>query len=86
MNLQIVTIFYLCDKLLEAFNSKTSPHTQITDAEGMTTGGTAALFFGGNFQVTCDFLHTHDYIPNMLSKSCFNQQLHRINGQQLGLI
>lgn len=78
MDLQIVTIFYLCDKLLEALNSKTSPQAQMTDAEVMTTGVVAALFFGGNFQVTCDFLHTHGYIPNMLSKSRFNRRLHRI--------
>ena len=78
MDIQIVTIFYLCDKLLEAFNPRPHPQTQMSDAEVMTTGVVAALFFGANFQTTRDFLHTHGYIPKMLSKSRFNRRLHRI--------
>ncbi len=78
MDIQIVTIFYLCDKPLEALNSKISPQMQMIDAKVMTTGVVAALFFGGNFQVTCDFPQAHGYIPNMLSKSRFNRRLHRI--------
>ena len=37
MDIQIATIFYLCDKLLEALNSKPHPQTQMSDAEVMTT-------------------------------------------------
>ena len=73
MDIQIVTIFYLCDKRLEALNSKPHPQTQMSDAEVMTTGIVAALFFGANLQTTCDFLKTHGYIPKMLSKSRFNR-------------
>ncbi len=73
MDIQIVTIFYLCDKLLEALNSKPHPQTQMSDAEVMTTGIVAALFFGANLQTTCDFLKTHGYIPKMLSKSRLNR-------------
>ena len=78
MDIQIATIFYLCDKLLETLNSKPHPQTQMSDAEVMTTGIVAALFFGANLQTTCDFLKTHGYIPKMLSKSRFNRRLHRI--------
>ena len=84
MDIQIVTVFYLCDKLLEALNHQQDPHhqqdpqTQMSDAEVMTTAIVAALFFGGNFTTACDFLKTHRYIPNMLSKSRFNRRLRRI--------
>ena len=78
MDIQIVTVFYLCDKLLEAFNPKLNPQTQMSDAEVMTTAVVAALFFDANFQTARDFLQTHGYIPNMLSKSRFNRRLHRM--------
>ena len=71
MDIQIVTVFYLCDKLLEALNHQQDPQTQISDAEVMTTAIVAALFCGGNFTTACDFLKTHRYIPNMLSKRRF---------------
>ena len=45
MDIQIVTVFYLCDKLLEALNHQQDPQTQISDAEVMTTALGAALFF-----------------------------------------
>ena len=50
----------------------------MSDAEVMTTALVAALFFGGHFKTAYDFLKTHHYIPNMLSKSRFNRRLHRI--------
>ena len=50
----------------------------MSDAEVMTTALVATLFFGANFQIARDFLQTHGYIPNMLSKSRFNRRLHRI--------
>ena len=78
MDIQIVTVFYLCDKLNEALNHQQDPQTQMSDAEVMTTALVAALFFGGHFKTAFDFLKTHHYIPNMLSKSRFNRRLHRI--------
>ncbi len=78
MDIQMATVFYLCDKLLEAFDHQPNPQTQMSDAEGMTTAIVAALFFGTNFQTVRDFLQTHRYIPKMLSKNRFNRQLHRI--------
>ena len=53
----------------------------MSDTEVMTTAIVAALFFGGNFTTACDFLKTHKYILNMLSKSRFNRRLHRIKHQ-----
>ena len=85
MDIQIVMVFYLCDKLLEALNHQQDPQTQMSDAEVMTTAIVAALFFGGNFTTACDFLKTHQYIPNMLSKSRFNRRLHRIKHQFITL-
>ena len=86
MDIQIVTVFYLCDKLLEALNHQQDPQTQMSDAEVMTTAIVAALFFGGNFTTASDFLKTHRYIPNMLSKSRFNRRLHRIKPMFITLL
>ena len=86
MDIQIVTVFYLCDKLLEALNHQQDPQTQMSDAEVMTTAIVAALFFGGNFTTASDFLKTHRYIPNMLSKRRFNRRLHRIKPMFITLL
>ena len=77
MDIQIVTVFCLCDALLKAFNHQPDPQSRMSDAEVMTTALVATLFFGANFQTARDFLQTHGYIPNMLSKSRFNGRLHR---------
>ena len=58
----------------------------MSDAEVMTTAIGATLFFGGNFTTACDFLKTHHYIPNMLSKSRFNRRLHRIKPMFITLL
>ena len=78
MDIQIATVFCLCDALLKAFNHQPDPQTQMSDAEIMTTALVATLFFGANFETARNFLETHGYIPNMLSKSRFNRRLHRI--------
>ena len=78
MDIQIVTVFCLCDALSKTFNHQSDPQTQMSDAEIMTTALVATLFFGANFETARDFLQTHGYIPNMLSKSRFNRRLHRI--------
>jgi len=57
----------------------------MSDAEVMTTAITAMLYFRGNFETARCFLRDQGYIPNTLSKSCFNRRLHRIAGLFLTL-
>jgi hypothetical protein len=78
MEIQIVSVYCLSDDLLIALGHQEDPQVRMSDAEVMTTAIVAALNFGGNFEKARDFLKTHNYIPNMLSKSQFNRRLHRI--------
>ncbi len=50
----------------------------MNDAEVMTTSIVAAVFFGGNMEMTRVFLKEQGYIPSMLEKSRFNRRQHRI--------
>lgn len=78
MDIQIITIYCLCDDMLKAFHHRDDPQSQMTDAEVMTTALVAALFFGGNFEKARHLLQSDGYIPGMLSKSRFNRRLYRL--------
>ena len=64
----------------------------MSDAEVITTGLVASLFFGGNQPIASDYLFEHGLIPNMLSKSRLNRRKQALAslmydiGQQLGMI
>lgn len=51
----------------------------MSDAEVMTAGSLAALYFGGKQTLGWRFLHEQEYIPHMLSKSQFSRRLHRLD-------
>lgn len=78
MDTQIVAVYCLCDDLLKALYHHEDPQCQMSDAEVMTAGIVAMLYFRGNFETTRCFLQEQGYIPNALSKSRFNRRLHRI--------
>jgi hypothetical protein len=78
MQEQIITIFYLCDELVQAVGIREDPQVKMTTAEVMTVALTAASFFGGNFETSRKFLQEHGYIPDMVSKSRFNRRLHAL--------
>lgn len=52
---------------------------QLSDAEVMTAGIVAALFFGGKHKLACTFLQEQGYMPQMISKSQFSRRLHRLD-------
>lgn len=83
MDERIITIYCLCDDLLNALHHFEDPQCEMTDAEVMTTALTAALFFRGNFESARKYLLGNGMIPQMLSKSRFNRRLHR--GRELFL-
>ena len=79
MQLQIITIFCLCEDFLTETGQKDDPQTRFSTAEVMTAALVSAWFFGGNQRLTCLFLKEHGYMPKMISESRFNRRLLRIS-------
>ena len=75
MQERIITMYCLCDEFLKASGVVDPPTTIMGTAEVMTTALVAANIFGGCFEQSRHFLHSHGYIPHMLSKSRFNRRL-----------
>lgn len=78
MDTEIVTVFCLCDDMLKADHHQEDQQVQLNDAEIMTVGLVAALFFGGNYAQAIRFLDEQGYITNSLSCSRFSRRLHAI--------
>lgn len=85
MDTTIVAVYAICDDVLKGLHHHEDPQVTMTDAEVMTTGIVATLYFGGNYKNACDLLTEQGYIPKMLSKSRFSRRLHRIKGVFLQL-
>jgi hypothetical protein len=79
MDYQIILVYCLCADLLKALAHKEDVQCQMSDAEVMTAGIVAALYFGGKHKLACDFLQEQGYIPQMVSKSQFSRRLHRVD-------
>ncbi|GAB4581598.1 MAG: hypothetical protein Fur0022_43470 [Anaerolineales bacterium] len=80
MDTTIVAVYAICDDVLEDLHHHEDPQVTMTDAEIMTTGIVAALYFGGNYKNACDLLTEQGYIPTMLNQSRFSRRFHRIKG------
>lgn len=78
MDGQIIAVYCLTADMLQALGHRDDGQCQLIDAEVMTIALTAALFFGGNYALTCCFLREQGYMRRMLSPSRFNRRLHRI--------
>ena len=78
MDNQIVAVFCLCDDMLKALHHHEDPQIHMSDAEVMTTGIVAALYFGGNLEEARHHLLEYGYVPHMLGKSRFNRRWHRL--------
>lgn len=79
MEMQVITVYCICDDLVKFFDIKDDIQATMSTAEVLTTAIIAALFFGGNQERARIFLKEYNYIPNMLSKSQFNRRLHAIS-------
>jgi hypothetical protein len=78
MDGQIIAVYCLQADMLQALGHRDDGQCHLTDAEVMTIALVAALFFGGNYALTCYFLHEQGYMRRMLSPSRFNRRLHRV--------
>ncbi len=85
MDTQILAIYGLCDDLLRAMDHRDDAQCQMSDAQIMTTATVAALYFSGNFALSCRMLYEQRYMPRMLSASRFNRRLHRVKPLFLSL-
>lgn len=79
MDYKIILVYCLCADLLRALAHKEDVQCKMSDAEVMTAGLVAALFFGGNHRLACEFLQEQKYMPRMLSKSQFGRRLQRLD-------
>ena len=78
MELEITTMFVLCDELLAAMGNQEDSQIHMTNAEVILVSLTAARYFHGNVRSAQAFLAEHQYILNMLSESRLNRRLHAI--------
>lgn len=78
MQLEIITLYCVCDDVLKLFDVTDDEQSTMTTAEVMTTALVAARFFGGCLETSRALLKDDYYIPCMLSKSRFNRRLHAI--------
>jgi hypothetical protein len=78
MDDKIVAIYCLCADLLAAIGHVEEAQQRMSDAEVITTGLVAMLFFRGNFEAARALLSTPRYRPHMLSRSRVNRRLHRL--------
>ena len=85
MDGQIIAVYCLQADLLRALGHRDDGQCHLTDAEVMTIALVAAMFFGGNYALTCYFLHEQGYMRRMLSPSRFNRRLHRVKDRFLTL-
>jgi hypothetical protein len=74
----IIAIYCLCEEFLKATGHHDDPQVCLSTAEVMTVALSASAFFGGNIDRSRLFLHEHDYMPKMISKSRLNRRLHAI--------
>jgi len=85
MELQIITVYCLCADLLSGMGHQENEQCKVSDAEIMTIGIVAALYFGGNYNSARRMLWEQGYIPGTLGKSRFSRRLHRVKGHYLTL-
>lgn len=86
MDEQILAIYCLCDDLLRHMGYVEDTQAQMSNAEVVTTGLVAALYFGGSFERARALLQAPRYIPTMLSRSRLNRRLHRVKGFFVSLL
>lgn len=75
MELEITAFYCLCDDFLISEGWLDDRQCTMSTAEVMTAALTAAAFFSGSHEKSCEFLEEHGYIPDMLSKSQFSRRL-----------
>jgi hypothetical protein len=77
MDDKILAVYGLSAEILTAIGHAEDPPQQMRDAEVITTGLVAMVFFRGTFEAARALLSTPRYMPHMRSRSRVNRRLHR---------
>ena len=78
MDEKILAIYCVCADFLQALGHAEARQQQMSDAEVITTGLVAMLFFRGNVEAARTFLSMPRYIPHIFSRRRLNRRLHRL--------
>ena len=78
MEIEIITLYVICDEFLRYMNQCDHDQSEMSDAEVLTTALVAMLYFGGNYTLARRWLGVPQYMPRMLSKSQFSRRLNRL--------
>lgn len=73
---QVTAIYTLIDDALKAIRHYEDPRRTFSDAEVITTGLVAALYFGGHLNHARQYLYETGAMPQMLGESRFNRRWH----------
>jgi len=76
---KIIAICAIVDDLLKARGHQDDIRCLMTDAEILTIAFVAAMFFGGNHKLVCQYMKDHSLVNYMLDKSRFNRRIHRLS-------
>ena len=78
MKNKTIAIYVFIDDLLKKIGHKEPICRKTTDAEIIIVALISGLFFHGHIDNAINFVKSHGYMPNMLSKSRFNRRIHAI--------
>ncbi len=78
MEARIILVYCLCDDVLKAQNHKEDSQCTLGDAEIMTVAIVAALYCGGNYVTSMEFLSEHNYLCHRMGRSQFSVRLNRV--------
>lgn len=81
MQVEIITIYVICDDYLKAMQYRDDAQADMTTAEVMTTAVVAARFFKNCLEHARVFLKEEGYVPRMLSQSRLNRRVQAIAEQ-----
>ena len=78
MDEKILAMYCLCPDVSKAIGHADHPPDKMSDAEVITTGLVAMMFWRGNFDAARALLSRPPSIPHMLSRSRLNRRLPRL--------
>lgn len=78
MQIEIITIYVVCDDYLKMLGYRDDDQAEMTTAEVMTTAVVSARFFKNCLEHSRVFLKEAGYIRDMLSESRLNRRVHAI--------
>jgi hypothetical protein len=78
MDEKILAVYGLSADILNAIGHAEDPQPQMRDAEVITTGLVALVFFRGNVAAARALLSTPRYRPHLRSRRRWNRRRHRL--------